>query len=268
MLYASGMADDEGAPRDGQPVTAESPGHPRSQPDDRASAKVPTPRSPASTAAPEPTAPPRSGPSSTAAGAERPASHARSHTQPPRSTAAGAERPASHARSHTQPPRSSSRFPHDPAGEATSERRNRIEGLVGEAFRRALEKGVEAGMGTLKMADRVRGVVDGVVDDVPLPKEIAGYVFSQVDETKNALVRVVAREVREFLDATDVATELQRALTSLSFEIKTEVRFIPNEAGGIRPSVKARAAPKVTRKRRSSAPPPPEEPNEASTDKS
>ena len=88
---------------------------------------------------------------------------------------------------------------------------------------------------------------------MPLPKEIASYLFSQIDETKNALVRVVAREVREFLDATDVATELQRALTSLSFEIKTEVRFIPNEAGGVRPSVRAKAAPKV--KRRKSEPP-------------
>jgi len=134
-----------------------------------------------------------------------------------------------------------------------SERRKRLEGLIGEAFRRAVERGVEAGVGTLKMADKLRDAVD----DVPLPKEMAGYVFSQVDETKNALVRVVAREVREFLEATDVANELQRALTSLSFEIKTEVRFIPNDAGGVRPSVKAKAAPKM--KRRTEPPPPHEE---------
>lgn len=157
-----------------------------------------------------------------------------------------------------------SRFPppdpdQDPlpgAGEAeserpkdASERRKRLEGLIGEAFRRAVERGMEAGVGTLKMADKLRDAVD----DVPLPKEMAGYVFSQIDDTKNALVRVVAREVREFLDATDVANELQRALTSLSFEIKTEVRFIPNDAGGVRPSVKAKAAPKM--KRRTEPPP-------------
>ena len=56
-----------------------------------------------------------------------------------------------------------------------------------------------------------------------------------------------AGEVRDFLEATDVAGELQRALTSLSFEIKTEVRFIPNEAGGVKPRVRARAVPKRTR---------------------
>ena len=144
----------------------------------------------------------------------------------------------------TREDRGSERPPRD-----ASERRTRLEGLLGEAFRRAVERGVEAGVGTLKMADKLRDAVD----DVPLPKEIAGYIFSQIDDTKNALVRVVAREVREFLDATDVANELQRALTSLSFEIKTEVRFIPNDAGGVRPSVRATAAPKM--KRRTEPPP-------------
>ncbi|MEM9067815.1 MAG: hypothetical protein AAGE52_04890 [Myxococcota bacterium] len=124
------------------------------------------------------------------------------------------------------------------------EGRRRLEGIFREAFRRAVEKGVEAGVGTLSKADKA---VRGVVDDVPLPKELLSYVFQQVDDTKNSLVRVVAGEVRDFLEATDVASELQRALTSLSFEIKTEVRFIPNDAGGVKPQVKARAMPKVRR---------------------
>jgi hypothetical protein len=55
---------------------------------------------------------------------------------------------------------------------------------------------------------------------------------------------VVAREVREFLDATDIADEFYRALTSLSFEIKTEIRFIPNDQGGVRPDVRAKVSPR------------------------
>ena len=122
--------------------------------------------------------------------------------------------------------------------------RRRLERVFREAFRRAIEKGVEAGVGTLSKADKA---VRGVVDDVPLPKEVLSFVFQQIDETKNSLVRVVAGEVRDFLEATDVASELQRALTSLSFEIKTEVRFIPNDAGGVKPQVRAKAVPKVKR---------------------
>ena len=128
------------------------------------------------------------------------------------------------------------------------DQRQRLEGLLGNAIRRAVEKGVEAGMGTFNIADKAVSKADkavrNVVDDVKLPKEVVGYVFSQVDETKNVLVRAVAREVHDFLEATDIASEMQRALTSLSFEIKTEIRFIPNDAGGVRPRVKARVKPK------------------------
>jgi hypothetical protein len=58
-------------------------------------------------------------------------------------------------------------------------------------------------------------------------------------------VRVVAKEVRDFLSATDLSGELTRALTALSFEIKTEVRFIPNDAGGVKPDVRTKVAPKT-----------------------
>lgn len=115
--------------------------------------------------------------------------------------------------------------------------RKRLERLIRDTVRRGLERGVE----TLGKTDET---LRGLVGDLKLPKEAASYVFSQVDETKNAVVRVVAREVRSFLEATDFATEIQRALTALSFEIKTEVRFIPNDAGGVKPNVRAKVRPK------------------------
>lgn len=122
------------------------------------------------------------------------------------------------------------------------------EGMLRDAFRKAVEKGIEAGVGTLRSAD---SALRGVTQDGKLPKELIGYVFASVDETKNALVRGVAKEVRDFLEATDIAGEFYRALTSLSFEVKTEIRFIPNDAGGVRPQVKARATPaRATQKRK------------------
>lgn len=127
-----------------------------------------------------------------------------------------------------------------PPGEDEDEhrRRRRLERLLRETLRRGLERGMEAGLGTIsRSGEALRGITGG-----ELPRELVNYVFSQVDDTKNALVRVVAREVRDFLEATDIATELQKALTSLSFEVKTEIRFVPNEAGGVRPSVRTRSA--------------------------
>ncbi len=125
------------------------------------------------------------------------------------------------------------------------ERRRRLERLLRDAVRGAVEKGLEAGLETITRTDRaIRGVVGG-----ELPRELAGYVFQQIDETKNVMVRVVAKEVRDFLEATDLADVLQRALTSLSFEVRMQVRFVPNEAGGIRPSVQAAGGPRRQRRK-------------------
>ncbi|GAB4110086.1 MAG: hypothetical protein OHK0013_45910 [Sandaracinaceae bacterium] len=132
-------------------------------------------------------------------------------------------------------------------------RRRRLERILPEALKRAIEKGIETGIGTLTNANEsIRGMV-GQRSEVP--KEVAGYVLSQIDDTKNAMVGVVAREVREFLEKADLARELQKALTSLSFEIRTEIRFIPNDAGGITPEVKAHVDSKKSRRRRPSAVP-------------
>jgi len=156
------------------------------------------------------------------------------------------------SRSSSPPPDSSERSRSRPSSEpppreggSREERRSRIDGLLRESMRRAIEKGLEAGVGTFSRAD---SAIRGVVDEAKIPRELLGYVFSQVDETKNVVVGAVAKEVRDFLDSTDLAAELQRALTSLSFEIKTEIRFIPNDAGEMKPRVKARVAP--TRVRR------------------
>jgi len=141
-----------------------------------------------------------------------------------------------------------------PPGDEEGVRRKRLERLFRDTIRRALERGIEAGLGTLSKTDEA---LRGVVGDVKLPREVVGYVFTQIDDTKNALVRVVAREVREFLEATDLSAELRRALTALSFEIKTEIRFIPNDSGtGVKPDIKSSVVPK--RRKRESEPPDPE----------
>lgn len=155
---------------------------------------------------------------------------------------------------------------------ARDTRRRRLEKLVPDLLKRAIERGIEAGLNSLGNAGKSRsegtipppapgpasasttssGTASAARESVreaqrelaSVPKEIAGYVFSQIDDTKNATVRVVAREVREFLEAADLATELQKALTKLSFEIRTEIRFIPNDSGGIKPEVKAAVAPR------------------------
>ena len=169
--------------------------------------------------------------------------------------------------------------------------RRRFDTKLPSLIRRGIEKGIEAGLNTFEKSietgsettDAVRevfsevriprdvaGAVGKALQEAKLPREIAGAVFSQLDETKNDVLRIVAKEVRDFLDATDIASEIKSALTSLSFEVRTEIRFIPNDAGsGVKPDVKARTRvkraeprPGVGRRSRSSRPPEDEEEGE------
>ena len=63
-----------------------------------------------------------------------------------------------------------------------------------------------------------------------------GAVFSTEEG-----IRKIARETREFLASLNVSEEIAKILTTLSFEIKTEIRFIPNSERyiGAEPDVKA-----------------------------
>ena len=106
--------------------------------------------------------------------------------------------------------------------DSTGGRRRRLEGVIPELLKRAVEIGV-------KNATEAPENIRGFVNDLKLPKEIAHYLLSQVDETKNGLFRVVAKEMRDFLEHTNIAGETQKLLTTVQFEINTTIRFRPNE---------------------------------------
>ncbi len=127
------------------------------------------------------------------------------------------ESPSEHHRSPSDPP--DRREPYD--GRSAS-RRRRLEGVIPEIVRRAVEIGVEK-------AQEAPDNLKQFVGDLKLPKEIAHVVFQQIDETKNGLFRVVAKEIRDFLEHTNFAGEMQKLLTTVQFEVNTTIRFTPND---------------------------------------
>lgn len=112
--------------------------------------------------------------------------------------------------------------PERPA-EEESQGRKRLERILPDIVKKVVEKGVEK---LSESPDNLRSFVE----ELKLPKDIASYIFVQIDETKNGLYRAVAKEIRDFLEHTDLSDAITKTLTKLSFEIKTEIRFIPNEA--------------------------------------
>lgn len=132
------------------------------------------------------------------------------------------------------PPSSPSSPPPSPS-EPRDGRRRRLEGVIPEIVRRAVELGVEKAR---ESPDNLKQLVN----DMKLPKDIAHYIFQQIDETKNGLFRVVAKEIRDFLEHTNFAGELQNLLTTVQFEVNTTIRFTPNDG---RKSKKDKAAEKA-----------------------
>lgn len=104
-------------------------------------------------------------------------------------------------------------------------KRRRIDSVIPELIKRAVERGVEK-------ATEAPSDIKSFVQDRRLPKEIAHYLYAQVDETKNGLFRVVAKEMRDFLEHTNIAGEMQKVLTTVQFEINTTIRFSPNDGKG------------------------------------
>lgn len=113
--------------------------------------------------------------------------------------------------------------------------RRRLETFVPELVRKSFAAGLGAVFST---EEGIRKITK----DMPLPKELAGYVASTAGAGKDEVMRVMAREVREFLQTVNFSEEIAKMLTLLSFEVKTEIRFIPNDEkfGGVEPDVKAK----------------------------
>jgi hypothetical protein len=103
-----------------------------------------------------------------------------------------------------------------------NDRRGRLESVIPELIKRALEIGVEK-------ATEAPDNLKHYIHDLKLPKEIANYLLSQVDETKNGLFRVVAKELRDFLEHANLSVEMQKLLTTVQFEVNTTIRFRPND---------------------------------------
>lgn len=116
---------------------------------------------------------------------------------------------------------SDSTAPPSPHGRDSRTRRL-VEGVIPEIIKRAVEIGVEKAR---ESPDNLKQFVG----DMKLPKEIATYLLQQIDETKNGLFRVVAKEIRDFLEHTNMAGELQKVLTTVQFEVNTTIRFTPND---------------------------------------
>ncbi|MFH2006455.1 MAG: hypothetical protein ABI333_07715 [bacterium] len=111
------------------------------------------------------------------------------------------------------------------------------EGWRGRMVPELVKRLFVAGMGAVFTSEEG---IRRLASEVSLPKDVASYLITQAQTTKDELFRIVAGEIREFLESINLGAELTKILTSLTFEIKMQVRLLPNEkdSSSIRPDVK------------------------------
>ena len=119
-----------------------------------------------------------------------------------------------------------------PDDKLTETIRARLEHLVPEL----VKKTFAAGMGAVFQTEE--GIRRLARESLP---DVVGYVASSTSDAKDKVWEIIAMQTREFLSNLNLTEEIAKILTTLSFEIKTEVRFIPNSERliGSEPDVKA-----------------------------
>jgi hypothetical protein len=110
--------------------------------------------------------------------------------------------------------------------------RARLEHLVPEL----VKKTFAAGMGAVFQTEE--GIRRIARENLP---DVVGYAANATSDAKDKVWEIIALQTREFLSNLNLTEEIAKILTTLSLEIKTEVRFIPNSERliGSEPDVKA-----------------------------
>jgi len=106
---------------------------------------------------------------------------------------------------------------------------------VSDTVRKALASGFRAARAG---EEKLRGMVGDA-----LPKDVTAYFKGAIDTGREEIVRLVGAQFKKFLEGIDVGGEVAKILTAVSFEIRTEIRFIPNDKK-LKPEVKTSIRPK------------------------
>ncbi len=110
-----------------------------------------------------------------------------------------------------------------------------LERILPDVVSKAVTTGIRSFLST---HDGLRRAADGI------PSEVVRFLATQLDGIRGDVFKIVKSELREFLDRVNVGQEAARVLTALTLQVTMEIRFLPNDKVGLRPSVKAKVRPR------------------------
>ena len=100
-----------------------------------------------------------------------------------------------------------------------------------------------AGLGAIFMTEEG---IRNLAGQLKLPKEVLGFILSQAERTKDEVGRVLADELRRFLQSEKLREEFVKLMSGMTLDVRAQIRLVPaDEESKASASASAPTQPKV-----------------------
>ena len=95
---------------------------------------------------------------------------------------------------------------------------------IGDVVKKIFSTGISAAFMTEES-------IRGLVQDLPLPKDVIQGLLANAKATKAEFILSVKRELKTYLDKVDLTKEIDRVLEDYDLEIKANIKFKKKDEG-------------------------------------
>ena len=68
-----------------------------------------------------------------------------------------------------------------------------------------------------------------MLSDIQMPSDLVQYVIQQTSKSKNELIRIIAEEIRNFIDQAQINEQIKKFIKGFKINIKLELSFDPRD---------------------------------------
>lgn len=91
---------------------------------------------------------------------------------------------------------------------------------ISDIFKKVVNTGISAAFMT-------EDAVKNIIQDLPLPKEIANGLVQNAKNTKDEFIASVKGELKEYLNKLDVSKEIDRIIENYDIEVNAKIKLTP-----------------------------------------
>jgi hypothetical protein len=116
-------------------------------------------------------------------------------------------------------------FPPDPLDDDAEQVQPGREGRAG-FVPEFVRKVAVAGLGALFMTEEG---IRNLAGQLKLPKEVLGFILTQAEKTKDEVGRVLAEELRRFLQSEKLREEFVKLMSGMTLDVRAQIRLVPSD---------------------------------------